>query len=219
MAGSPNISQAMIRVLITDDHAVVRSGLREFISGCPGLEVVAEAGSGSEALSAVRSVPLDAMLLDLSLPDIDGIELLRRIKAEKPDLPVIVFSVHAEDEYAVHAMAAGASGYLNKGGPPEEIVAAIRTAAGGARYVSPYLAERLLGSTLQHKEALPHEKLSRREMEVLLQLSKGVPLTKIGEQLNLSVKTIGTYRARIIEKMSLASNAELTRYVLKHRLE
>lgn len=209
----------MTRLLITDDHAVVRSGLKDFISSQKGIEVIAEAGNGQEALAAVRAQPVDLVLLDLSLPDAEGIDILRRIKQARPELPVIVFSVYPEEEYAVHALDAGASGYLNKGGAPEEILTAIRTVAGGARYLSPSLAERLLGSSLRRKERLPHERLSRREMEVLLQLSKGVPLTRIGEQLNLSVKTIGTYRARIIEKLNLNSNAELTRYVLEHRLD
>jgi len=213
-AGLPS----MTRILITDDHAVVRSGMREFLASVEGLDVVAEAATGKEALSIVRSTPLDVVLLDVSLPDADGLEILKCIKYERPELAVLVFSVYPEEDFAIHAFDNGASGYLNKAEAPREIVAAIRTVASGNRYISPFLAEKLLSGTLPLAKRLPHERLSRREMEVLLLVSNGISLTKIGEQLQLSVKTVGTYRGRILEKLSMRSNAELTRYVLEQKL-
>lgn len=211
-------SREMTRILIADDHAVVRSGIREFLAGVDGFNVVAEAATGQEVLAQVRAMPLDVVLLDVSLPDVDGLEILKHIKQERPELPVLVFSVYPEEDYAVHAFDKGASGYLTKSGPPEEIITAIHTVANGSRYVSPALAERLLAGTVSMGKRHPHESLSRREMEVLLLLSNGVSLTRIGEQLHLSVKTVGTYRGRILEKLDVRSNAELTRYVLKHKL-
>lgn len=208
----------MTKILIVDDHAVVRSGIREFLAGVDGLHVVAEAATGAEALAIVRETALDVVLLDISLPDVDGLEVLRRIKDDRADLPVLVFSAYPEDDIAVHAYDSGASGYLNKSGPPAEIVAAIQTIASGKRYVSPALAERLLSGTVTLGKRPLHEALSRREKEVLLLLSNGISLTKIGEQLHLSVKTVGTYRGRVLDKLGVRSNAELTRYVLQHKL-
>jgi DNA-binding NarL/FixJ family response regulator len=208
----------MTKILVVDDHAVVRGGIREFLATKEALEVVGEASTGAEALDFVLSQPLDVVLLDVSLPDVDGLELLKRIKRERPAVAVLMFSMFAEDDLAVHAFDVGASGYLNKAGPPGDIINAINTVASGARYVSPALAERLLAGTVSPGKRAPHETLSRREMEVLLLLSNGVSLTHIGEQLQLSVKTVGTYRGRVLEKLNMQSNAELTRYVLKHKL-
>ena len=166
----------------------------------------------------VRKCDWDVMLLDISLPDLDGLEVLKRVKRERPALPVLVFSMHSEEDFAVPAFDAGASGFLSKDSSPTQILTAIQTVASGASYVSPALTERLLAGTLSAGKRQPHESLSRREMEVLLLLSKGVPLTKIGEQLYLSVKTVSTYRGRVLEKLGMQSNAELTRYVLEHKL-
>lgn len=208
----------MVKVLIADDHAVVRGGLRQFLSSTEEFSIVAEAASGQETLDLVHSSGCEVVLLDITLPDLNGLEVLKRIKRVKPALPVLIFSMFAEDEFALPALNAGASGYLNKDSPPNQILVALRTVVGGARYVSPSLAERLLAGTVSAGKRLPHELLSQREMAVLLLLSRGVPLTQIGRQLNLSVKTISTYRARILEKLDLRSNAELTRYVLQHKL-
>ncbi|ANQ85912.1 LuxR family transcriptional regulator [Azoarcus olearius] len=208
----------MVKVLIADDHAVVRGGLRQFLSSTEEFDIVAEAANGQTALELVRTSGCDVVLLDITLPDLNGLEVLKRIKRSKPDLPVLIFSMFSEDEFALPALNAGASGYLNKDSPPAQILAALHTVVAGARYVSPSLAERLLAGTMSPGKRLPHENLSPREMAVLLLLSKGVPLTRIGEQLHLSVKTISTYRARILEKLDLASNAEITRYVLQHKL-
>lgn len=208
----------MVRILIADDHAVVRGGLRQFLAGTEDLKIAAEAATGNEALAHVRTGDWDVVLLDIALPDLNGLEVLKRIKRERPDLPVLIFSMFAEDEFAIPALNAGASGYLNKDSPPSQILTAIRTVVNGARYVSPTLAEKLLSGTASPGRTLPHETLSGREMEVLLLLSKGVSLTNIGERLHVSVKTVSTYRTRLLDKLGVQSNAELTRYVLQHKL-
>jgi DNA-binding NarL/FixJ family response regulator len=208
----------MTKIFLVDDHAVVRGGIREFLTTKEALEVVGEASTGAEALEFLRKQRVDVVLLDVSLPDVDGLALLKRIKFERPELPVLMFSMFPEDEMAAYAFDAGAAGYLNKAGSPVEILTAINTVAIGSRYVSPTLAESLLDGIVSAGKRAPHEALSRREMEVLLLLSKGVSLTKIGEQLKLSVKTVGTYRGRVLEKFNMNSNAELTRYVLQHKL-
>jgi two-component system invasion response regulator UvrY len=207
-----------INILIVDDHAVVRSGVRNFLAEIDGLSVVAEAATGSEAVRIALSVSLDVVLLDVSLPDADGLDVLKRLKHERPHLAVLVFSICQEDDFAIHAINHGASGYLNKSDQPADIVAAIYAVACGERYIRPSLMEKLLSGSVSLGKRFPHENLSRREAEVLLLLSQGMSLTKIGEQLQLSVKTVGTYRGRILEKLDVRSNAELTRYVLKHQL-
>lgn len=206
------------RILIVDDHAVVRGGLRQFLANTDDLEIAAEAETGFDALALIPGGEWDLVLLDMSLPDLSGLEVLKRIKRMRPNLPVLVFSMFSEAEFAMPALDAGASGYLNKDSPPYQILAAIRTVIDGARYLSPSLAEQLLsGGTSSGPKAL-HETLSRREMEVLLLLSKGMALTQIGDSIHVSVKTVSTYRARILEKFGMRSNAELTRYVLQHKL-
>jgi DNA-binding NarL/FixJ family response regulator len=208
----------MKRILIVDDHVVVRCGLRQFLANTGDLEIAAEASSGMEALGLLHQGDWDLVLLDMSLPDLNGIELLKRIKRARPELPVLIFSMFSEAEFALPALDAGASGYLNKDSPPQQILVAIRTVIAGTRYVSPALTEQLLSGLTSTSQRPPHESLSKREMEVLLLLSKGVTLTKIAESLFVSVKTISTYRARILEKFGMQSNAELTRYVLENKL-
>jgi DNA-binding NarL/FixJ family response regulator len=208
----------MTNILIVDDHSVVRSGIRQFLAGTPDLAVTAEAANGQDGLMLALQGNFDAVVLDVTLPDINGLEVLKRIRRKKPNLPVLIFSMLAEDDFAIPALGSGASGYLSKDSAPEDILLAIRAVAGGTRYVSSSLAEKLLSGSIATGQALAHDALSWREMEVLLLLSKGVSLTNIGKQLHLSVKTVSTYRARILEKLSLASNAELTRYVLEHKL-
>lgn len=208
----------MKRILIVDDHAVVRGGLRQFLANTDDLEIAAEAETGSDALALIPDGDWDLVLLDMSLPDLNGLEVLKRIKRMRPNLPVLIFSMFSEAEFAIPALDAGASGYLNKDSPPYQILAAIRTIVDGACYVSPSLAEQLLSGVVSDSSKAPHETLSRREMEVLLLLSEGVTLTRIGDTIHVSVKTVSTYRARILQKLSLQSNAELTRYVLQHKL-
>lgn len=208
----------MVDVIIADDHAVVRSGLKQFLASTEDLKVVAEAATAGELFSLLATVKCDVVLLDISLPDLNGLEALKRIKCSRPMLQVLIFSMFSEDDFAVPAISNGASGYLSKDSPPAQILAALRTVACGAHYVSPNLAEKLLTGTVAPGKKLPHETLSPREMGVLLLLCQGVPLTKIAEQQYLSVKTVSTYRSRILEKLDLQSNAELIRYVLEHKL-
>lgn len=208
----------MIRILIADDHAVVRGGVKQFLADTPDLTIAGEAASGQQTLEKVRECPWDLVLLDIALPDINGLEVLRRIKREKPDLPVLIFSMFSEDEYAVTALDAGASGYLAKDSPPDQILEAMRRVTRGGRYVSPSLAEKLLSGAIPTAKRLPHERLSRREYDVLLLVSQGLSLTHIGERLHLSVKTVSTYRTRLLDKLELKSNADLTRYVVDHKL-
>ena len=208
----------MINILIVDDHSVVRSGIRQFLAGTEDLAVTAEAANGQDGLDLAQKGDFGVVVLDVTLPDINGLEVLKRIRRKKPNLPVLIFSMLAEDDFAIPALENGASGYLSKDSSPEDILSAIRTVAGGTRYVSPFLAEKLLSGNVATGQQVLHDALSWREMEVLLQLSKGVSLTNIGKQLHLSVKTVSTYRARILDKLSLASNAELTRYVLEQKL-
>jgi DNA-binding NarL/FixJ family response regulator len=180
--------------------------------------VTAEAENGVEGLALALQGNVDVVVLDVTLPDINGLEVLKRIRRKKPDLPVLIFSMLSEDDFALPALGAGASGYLSKDSPPGDILAAIRTVANGARYVSPFLAEKLLAGSIITGQHSRHDALSWREMEVMLLLSKGVSLTNIGKQLHLSVKTVSTYRARILGKIGVESNAEVTRYVLEHKL-
>lgn len=191
----------MKRILIVDDHAVVRGGLRQFLANTGDLEIAAEAETGADALALIPGGDWDLVLLDMSLPDINGLEVLKRIKRMRPNLPVLIFSMFSEAEFAIPALDAGASGYLNKDSPPYQILAAIRTIVDGARYVSPSLAEQLLSGVTSNSPKAPHETLSRREMEVLLLLSEGVTLTRIGDTIHVSVKTVSTYRARILQKL------------------
>ena len=209
----------MDRILIVDDHAVVRSGLKQFLAGMNDGATIEEAGSGAEALALALERPWDLVLLDLWLPDLDGLEVLRRIKRGKPELPILIFSMHAEDDYAMSAIEAGAAGFVPKDSAPEEIVDAIRRAGRGGKYLSPKLTERLLSGSAGNGKRLPHESLSARETEVMRLLSRGSALTQIAERLHLSPKTITTYRARVLEKLGVESNAELARYVVKHKLD
>ena len=209
----------MKKILIVDDHAVVCSGLRQFLSNTHDCQVAGEAHTGADALAQIAAEPWDLVLLDIGLPDINGVEVLRRIRRQWPELPVLIFSMHAEDEYAIAALQAGATGYLPKDSAPEEILEAIRRATSGGKYVSPHLAEKLLSGMLLNGRQLPHESLSDRESEVMRLLSRGRSLTHIAECLHLSPKTITTYRARILEKLGINSNAELTRYVVEHKLD
>ena len=208
----------MTTILIVDDHSVVRNGIRQFLADTDDLKVTAEAGNGQDGLALALREDFDVVVLDVTLPDINGLEVLKRIRRKKPDQPVLIFSMLSEEDFAIPALIGGASGYLSKDSSPEDILTAIRTVASGARYVSPFLAEKLLSGNISAGQQLPHDALSWREMEVMLLLSKGVSLTNIGKQLHLSVKTISTYRARILEKIGVESNAELTRYVLEQKL-
>lgn len=207
-----------IRILIADDHAIVRQGLRQILSDCDDLFVAGEACNGVEALGRLRQDEFDLVLLDVSMPDRNGIDALKLIKKEYPRLPVLMLSMHPEDQYAIRALKSGASGYLTKQSAPEMLVTAIRQVACGKKYVSPSLAEALANAISDDTERAPHETLSDREYQTLCMIASGKTLSQIAEELNLSVKTVSVYRARLLEKMRLRNNAELTHYGLKHGL-
>lgn len=207
----------MIRIAIVDDHAIVREGLRRFFADEVDLRVVGDAANGREALELLRTTEVDVMLLDLSMPDQGGVDALRAIKARAPDLPVLILSGFAAQHYATALLRQGAAGYLNKDCDPEEIARAIRTVALGRRYITPAVAE-LLAEQLDTPDKAPHEQLSERELQVFLRLAAGETVGHIADQMSLSVKTVSTYRSRVLEKMGLASNSDLTYYALKNGL-
>ncbi|WP_347249660.1 response regulator transcription factor [Zoogloea sp.] len=207
-----------IRVLIADDHAIVRQGLRQILSDTPDLTVAGEAENGVQAVQLVRSGEWDVVLMDVSMPDRNGIDALKLIKKEYPRLPVLILSMYPEEQYAIRALKAGASGYLTKQSAPDLLVTAIRQVASGKKYVSPSLAEELANAIGEDTERPAHEKLSDREYQTLCMIASGKTPTEIAEALNLSVKTVSVYRARLLEKMHLRNNAELTHYGLKHGL-
>jgi len=209
----------MINVAIVDDHALVRTGLRQFLSEETDLRVLAEAASGREAIDLVRLQPdLDVLILDLSMPGQSGLDALAMIRAKAPDLAILILSGFPEEHYAMNLIRQGASGYLNKECDPAEIARAIRTVAQGRRYITPSVAE-LLAEQLNRKDSGPlHEQLSEREFQVFLRLAQGDTVGQIAEALSLSVKTVSTYRTRLMEKLALQSNSDLTYYALKNGL-
>ncbi len=207
-----------IRVLIADDHAIVRQGLRQILSDTADLTVAGEAENGVQAVQMVRAGEWDVVLMDVSMPDRNGIDALKLIKKEFPRLPVLILSMYPEEQYAIRALKAGAAGYLTKQSAPELLVTAIRQVASGKKYVSPSLAEELANAIGDDSERAPHEKLSDREYQTLCMIASGKTPAEIAEALNLSVKTVSVYRARLLEKMHLRNNAELTHYGLKHGL-
>ncbi len=208
----------MIKILIADDHPIVRKGLKEIIEVTPDMMVGDEASNGQEALEKVRKSDLDVVLLDISMPGRSGLDLLKELKSEKPELSVLILSMHPEEQYAVRVLKAGASGYLTKESAPDELIAAIKKASIGRKYVSSSLAEKLALYLEIDAEKPLHETLSDREYEVMRMIASGKTISEIAKKLFLSVKTISTYRSRILEKMRMKSNAELTHYALKNRL-
>lgn len=209
----------MIRIIVADDHPVVREGLKRLVEEHRDMEVVAEAESGEEVLAAARRVESDLVLLDVSMPGPGVLELIRRLREEQPKLRVLVLSVHPEEQYAVRTLRAGAVGYLMKDRTPEELAGAIRLVHQGGRYVSSSLAERLAFGLEPSSEVPRHENLSDREFEVLCLLASGLTMKEIAARLDLSPKTISTYRARILEKMELRTTADLIRYAIKNDLK
>jgi DNA-binding NarL/FixJ family response regulator len=208
----------MIRVGIVDDHAIVRSGLRQYFSEQVDLRVAGEAASGREAIDLVRTTELDVLVMDLSMPGQSGLDALAMIRAKAPDVGILILSGYPEEHYALNLIRQGASGYLNKECDPAEIVEAVRAISLGRRYITPAVAD-LLASQLDRKDdALPHEQLSEREFQVFLRLARGQTAGDIAEALSLSVKTVSTYRTRLMEKMALSSNSDLTYYALKNGL-
>lgn len=208
----------MIRVGIVDDHAIVRTGLKQFLAEQVDLRVAGEASNGHEALELARQGEVDVLLLDLSMPDQGGVDALSAIKARFPELPVLILSGFPEAHYATTLLRQGASGYLNKECDPEEIVNAIRVVARGRKYISPAVAELLADGVAGGNDKPLHESLSERELQVFLRLAKGEAVGHIAEQMFLSVKTVSTYRTRVMEKLKLQTNSDLTYYALKNGL-
>lgn len=208
----------MIRIALIDDHAMVRAGLRQFFADEADFQVVAEAASGDEAVEIVRRGDVDVVVLDISMPGHSGVDALAAIRARAPTLPVLILSGFAEEHYASTLLRQGASGYLNKDCDPEEIIKAIRTVARGRKYITATMAERLAEGLASPADRPAHETLSERELQVFLRLASGETIGHIADSMSLSVKTVSTYRSRVMEKMSLASNSDLTYYAVKHGL-
>jgi DNA-binding NarL/FixJ family response regulator len=208
----------MIRVAIVDDHAIVRAGLRQYFQDQVDLKVTGEAANGREALDLVRKGEVDVLVMDLSMPDQSGVDALAAVKARAPDLPVLILSGFPEEHYATTLLRQGAAGYLNKECDPEEIVKAIRTVHRGRKYITPGVAEMLADGLAGAGDKAPHELLSEREFQVFLRLAKGETIGHMADSMALSVKTVSTYRTRVMEKMKLSSNSDLTYYALKNGL-
>ena len=208
----------MIRIAIVDDHALVRAGLRQFFAEQADFSIAGEAANGREAMDIVRQGQVDVIVLDINMPQSSGVDALAAIKARAPTLPVLILSGFAEEQYATTLLRQGASGYLNKDCDPDEIVAAVRMLARGRRYITPGVAERLADALGTPADQPAHMQLSERELQVVLKLAQGQTVGQLAESLHLSVKTVSTYRGRIMEKLQLASNSDLTYYALKNGL-
>lgn len=207
----------MIKILIADDHAIVRRGLRQILAETHDMVVAGEAYDGQDLLHKVMAEHWDVVILDISMPGRGGLDTLKQLKSEHPKLPVLMLTMHPEDQYAIRVLRAGASGYLTKESAPDHLVKAIRKVAGGGKYISPHLAEKLAFS-LESIDRPLHEILSDREFQVMRLIASGKTVKEIGEELSLSVKTISTYRTRILEKMKMKNNAEITHYMIKKEL-
>jgi len=208
----------MINVLIADDHPIVRQGLRQILSEIPDMKVAGEAVNAQETLDQVRAGGWDVLVLDITMPDRTGFDILKELKHEQPDLPILVLSIHAEDQFAVRVLKIGASGYLTKENAPDELVKAIRKVVGGGKYISRRLAEVLAFNLDEASDRPLHETLSDREFQVMQMMASGKTLAEIAKELMLGTKTISTYRARLLEKMKLKTNAEIIRYAIENGL-
>jgi two-component system, NarL family, invasion response regulator UvrY len=208
----------MIRILVADDHAVIRRGIRSIVSREGEMSVIGEAANGRELLALAATTEHDLILLDLSMPDSDGLELIKQLKRDRPRIPILVLTMHEEEQYAIPALRAGANGYMVKDSSPAELVGAVRKVLSGGRYLTPFVAEALAGRLTEDVERLPHEKLSGREGQVLRLIAAGKRTREIAAELSVSVKTISTYRARIFEKTRMKNPAALAAYVVRHRL-
>jgi two-component system invasion response regulator UvrY len=208
----------MPKVLIADDHPIVRTGLKQIIADEPDIKIVGEVSNGAEVLEFLMKNACDLVLLDLSMPKRTGLDVISEIKQINPNIGILVLSIYPEEQYAVRALRAGAAGYLTKASAPNELIKAMRKVLGGGKYISISLAEILASEIDQHTPQQPHERLSDREHQVMLMLAAGKTVTEVAQDLNLSVKTISTYRARILEKMNMKNNAQLTFYAVEKHL-
>jgi len=210
--------KATIRVFIADDHAIVREGLKQILAESPDIIVAGEAENGLDAIKLFRKSKCHVMLLDISMPDRSGIDVLKQVKKENPEIAVLMLSMHREDQYAIRSLKAGAAGYLTKQSAPRELVTAIRQVADGQKYVSAALAQELAAAIGDDHDTPLHDTLSDREYQTLTMIASGKTVTAIAEELSLSVKTISEYRARLLVKMKLKNSAELTHYAIKNQL-
>lgn len=208
----------MIKILVVDDHAIVRDGLRRIILDTPDMVVVDEASNGKEVINKVGNNHYDLILLDISLPGRDGLDVLKQLKCTNPKIPILILSMYPEEHYAVRSLRAGASGYLTKQSSSDELIGAIRKVANGRRYITPSLAEKLAFDLGVDVRKLPYEKLSDREYQVMCMIGSGKTVKEIAETLSLSVRTISTHRAHILKKMEMKNNAQLTHYAIKNAL-
>jgi two-component system invasion response regulator UvrY len=208
----------MIRILVADDHAIVRNGLKQIVSDTTDMIVAGEASNGREALNKALEEGYDVVLLDITMPDRSGLDVLKEIKSQKPELPVLILSIHPEEQYAVRALKAGAAGYLTKESAPEELIRAMQKVSSGDKYVTSSLAENLASFLKTGAEKPLHQALSDREYEVFCMIVSGKRVKQIADELLLSTKTISTYRSRILRKMNMSNNVELTRYAIQNQL-
>jgi two-component system invasion response regulator UvrY len=208
----------MIKILIADDHLIVREGLKQILSETPDIRVMAEASDGMEVLKKARSADCDVIILDISMPLKNGLEVLKDLKNERPEAAILVLSIHPEERFALRVLKSGASGYLTKSSAAEELVQAIRDVAHGKRYITKSLAEKLAFGLIEDRDSPLHEQLSEREYQVMIRIGQGKSLKFIAEELFISLKTVSTYRTRIMEKMKMTTNAEIIRYCIEHKL-
>jgi two-component system invasion response regulator UvrY len=208
----------MIRILIADDHSIVREGMKQILADIEDIQVAGEAANGADVLAKVQKQPFDMVLLDISMPGRSGLDVLKELKNIQPRLPVLMLSMYPEEQYAVRALRSGASGYLTKESAPDELISAIRKVCGGGKYVSASLAENMAFTIDRKTEQSPHESLSDREYQIMCMIASGKAVKDIARELSLSVKTISTYRSRILVKMNMKTNAEVTRYALQNSL-
>jgi two-component system invasion response regulator UvrY len=208
----------IIRLGLFDDHDIVRAGFRYILEGHSDIELVAEGATGRQALEAVRSTPMDVCVIDLSLPDLSGIDVLRQVKVTHPQIAMLILSAYPEDQYGLNVLKAGASGYLSKELATDQLVSAVRTVAAGRRYVSPRLSELLAAGLTQDIEHPLHLRLTAREFQTFTKLAVGKSVTEIANDLCLSSKTVSTYRTRLLEKMNFKTNADLTQYAVRNNL-
>jgi DNA-binding NarL/FixJ family response regulator len=208
----------MIKIMIADDHTIVREGLKQILAETRDLEVAGEASSGQEAIRKVKANRYDLLLLDISLPGMSGLDVLKQIKCLKPSLPILILSMYPEEQYAIRTLRAGASGYLTKESASLELIEAIRRVASGRKYITTSLAEKIAVDWETARDALPHEDLSDREYQILCLIASGKTVKEVSNALALSVKTVSTHRSRILNKMNMKNNAQLTHYAIKHNL-
>ena len=208
----------MIRVVLADDHTIVREGLKQLLTAAGDLEIVGEAQDGHQVMERVRALDFDLLLLDMSMPGKSGIELIKQVRAEKPRLKILVLSMHEEHQYAVRAIRAGASGYLTKESASRQLVEAIRKVAGGGAFISAEVAQQLALGAMPDAKGPPHASLSDREFQIFRMIADGLSVSDIAARLNLSVKTVSTHKSNILQKMNMATQGELIRYAITHRL-